>query len=159
MTERIFLEALNREFELLHKRSCELIEKVPDAKLYWQPLQEPFPYNSCGECILRSAGAVEQAFGGITTRLWDDPFEWTLPESLPTKQDILVYLEEVNQTRKKGFAFFKSDDDLKRQIPAPEKLKPIFTILLETISRAQHFQGRAFAIFQLLSNEKLRIFP
>lgn len=110
---------------------------------------------SCGEYVLRSAGAVEQSFGGITTRLWDDPFEWTLPEELSTTELINGYLAEVEQTRRKGFSLLKSDEDLRKEMPAPEKLKTIFQILLETIARAEHFQGRACAVFQMFSDEKL----
>jgi len=110
---------------------------------------------SCGEYVLRSAGAVEQTFGGIMTRLWDDPFEWTLPEELSTTSLMTEYLSEVEQKRLMGFRLFKSDEDLQREMPAPEKLKTIFGILLETVARAEHFQGRAFAVFQMLSDEKL----
>lgn len=110
---------------------------------------------SCGEYLLRSAAGVEQTFGGITVRLWDDPFEWTLPEALSTRDKIIEYLDEVETTRKKGFAYFTSDADLVRRIPAPERLTPIFELLLDTTSRAEHFQGRAFAIFQVFSSAKL----
>jgi hypothetical protein len=155
----MFVEIFDRQFLDLHKRSCELILKIPEEKLYWQPgkASSLFPMNSCGECILRSAGTVEQTFGGITTRLWDDPFEWTLPEALSTKEKILQYLEEVEQTRQRGFALFTSDEDLKKQIPAPVTLKPLFQILLETLARAEHFQGRAFAISQLLLDRKQKL--
>lgn len=151
------IETLENQFLKLHLRSCEFVKLVPDEKLYWQVREKDalFPVNSCGEFILRSAAAVEQTFGGITTRLWDDPFEWTLPEQLSTNELILNYLAEVEETRQKGFAFFNSDDDLRREIPAPERLKSIFQILLETIARAEHFQGRAFAVFQTFSDEKL----
>ena len=98
---------------------------------------------------------VEKTFGGITTRLWDDPFEWTLPEKLADKLSIIQYLDEVEATRLGGFTFFNSDEDLKRQMPAPEKLRVIFEILLETLAQAEHYQGRAFALFQMLSDEKL----
>ena len=153
----IFLEAFDRQFQKIHQTSCTLVEKIPVEKLYWQPRASEalFPVNSCGEYILRSAAAVEQTFGGITTRLWDDPFEWTLPEALSTGELILNYLAETEETRKKGFAFFRSDEDLRREIPAPERLKSIFQILLETTARAEHFQGRAFAVFQIFSDEKL----
>lgn len=151
------IETLENQFLKLHLRSCEFVKLVPAEKLYWQFREKEalFPVNSCGEFILRSAAAVEQTFGGITTRLWDDPFEWTLPEALSTNELILNYLREVEETRRKGFAFFKSDDDLRREIPAPERLKTIFNILLETIARAEHFQGRAFAVFQTFSDAKL----
>ena len=151
-----FIETFDEQFLKLHRRSCELIEKMPVEKLYWQPREKDalFPVNSCGELILRAAAAVEQTFGGITTRLWDDPFEWTLPEALSTNELILNYLAEVEATRQNGFAFFKSDEDLRREIPAPEKLKSLFQVLLETLARAEHFQGRAFAVFQMFSDAK-----
>jgi hypothetical protein len=151
------IETFNGQFLTLHRRSCEFIGKIPDERLFWKPreLNRTFAMFSCGEYILRSAGAVEQTFGGITTRLWDDPFEWTLPEELSTARRISEYLGEVEETRRKGFALFVSDDDLSREMPAPEQLKSIFAILLETIARAEHFQGRAFSIFQMFSDEKL----
>jgi hypothetical protein len=154
---KLYLDAFDSQFQKLHQDSSQLVEKIPVEKLYWQPREREalFPVNSCGEYILRSAAAVEQTFGGITTRLWDDPFEWTLPEALSTNELILNYLRETEETRRKGFAFFRSDEDLRREIPAPERLKSIFRILLETVARAEHFQGRAFAVFQTFSDEKL----
>ncbi|MEP6900385.1 MAG: hypothetical protein ABJA66_01470 [Actinomycetota bacterium] len=151
------IETIEIQFLKIHTRSVEFIKLVPAAKLYWQPRRNDtlFPVNSCGEYILRAAAAIEQTFGGIMTRLWDDPFEWTLPEQLSTNELILEYLLEVEETRKKGFKFFASDEDLGREIPAPEKFKSIFEILLETIARAAHYQGRAFAVFQMFSDEKL----
>ena len=98
---------------------------------------------------------VEKTFGGITTRLWDDPFEWTLPEKLSQRNDIIQYLDDVEQTRIRGFAFIAADTALLTQIPAPETLLPLNTILLETLVSASHYQGRAFAVFQMLSDEKL----
>jgi hypothetical protein len=151
------IETLDAQFLRIHRRAVDFVVLVPPEKLYWQPREREalFPVNSCGEYILRSAAAVEQTFGGIMTRLWDDPFEWTLPEALSTNELIINYLAEVEETRLKGFAFFTTDDDLRREMPAPERLKPIFQILLETIARAEHFQGRAFAVFKTFSDEKL----
>ncbi|HSK71913.1 MAG TPA: hypothetical protein VK892_09480 [Pyrinomonadaceae bacterium] len=154
---RNFIEIFDRRFQKLHLRSFELIKLIPNEKLFWQPREKAalFPVNSCGEYILRSAGAVEQTFGGITTKLWDDPFEWTLPEALSTNEKILEYLDEVEEVRKKGFALFQTDEDLRRELPAPEKLKSLFEILLETLAKAENFQGRAVAVFRLFSDEKL----
>lgn len=151
-----FLEILDRQFSALHTRSRELVERIPHEKLYWQPHEKEalFPVNSCGEYILRSAGKIEQTFGGITVKLWDDPFEWTLPEQLSTNQLILEYLEETEATRKRGFSFFKSDEDLKKQLPAPVKFKSIFEILIETLVAAENYQGRAIGIFRLFSDKK-----
>lgn len=153
---KTFIEIFDRQFLKLHQRSFEIIQKTPPEKLYWQPRQTDalFPASSVGELILRSAGAVEQTFGGITTRLWDDPFEWTLPETLSTNAFVLQYLEEAERTRQKGFALFKTDDDLTREIPAPVKLKTLFEILLETILKAENFQGRAESVYRLFSDKK-----
>ena len=151
------LATFDRQFTLIDSRSRALLSKLTESTLYTRPHEtrlEMSPF-SCGEYILRSAAMVEKTFGGITTRLWDDPFEWTLPEKLSTLQLVTAYLDEVEVTRVKGFEFFTSDDDLKRQIPAPERLRSIFEILLETLSLAGHFQGRAFALFQVLSDESL----
>jgi hypothetical protein len=154
---KIFIDSFDRRFLQIHSRSCELVQIIPDEKLYWHPRETDalFPVNSCGEYILRSAGVIEQTFGGLTVKLWDDPFEWTLPEQLSSGSLILEYLREVEETRGKGFALFSRDEDLRRELPAPEKLKTIFTLLLETIARAEHFQGRAFAVFKMFSDEKL----
>ncbi len=151
------IEIFDQEFSVVNSRSGELLKLIPDDKLFWRPreLNKTYRMFSCGEYILRSAGAVEQTFGGIMTRLWDDPFEWTLAEELSTTVLMAQYLAEVEETRRKGFSLFASDEDLRREMPAPEKLKTIFEILLETVARAGHFQGRAFAIFQMFSDEKL----
>ena len=152
-----FIEKFNANFNEINRRSVELISLTPDEKLFWKPrdLGQTMTMFSVGEYVLRSAGKVEQTFGGITTRLWDDPFEWTLPEKLSTVELITEYLAEVETTRSNGFALFKSDEDLRREIPAPVKMKTIFEVLLETVARAEHFQGRAFAVFQVFSDEKL----
>jgi hypothetical protein len=153
---KTLIEIFENQFEKLHERTKKFVQEIPDEKLFLKPreLENSFAMFSCGEYILRSAAAIEQTFGGITTRLWDDPFEWTLPEELSTVEKMLEYLAEVDETRRKGFAFFTSDEDLRRELPAPDQLKPIAEILLETIARAEHFQGRAFAVRQMLSADK-----
>lgn len=151
------LATFDNSFRRLDARSRELLSSLIKAQLFEKPRNIPnsMAMFSVGEYILRSAAMVEKTFGGITARLWDDPFEWTLPEKLADKAGITQYLDEVEVTRAKGFAFFASDDDLKRQMPAPEKLRSVFEILLETLAIGEHFQGRAFAVFQMLSDEKL----
>lgn len=152
------ISALDEQFERLHARSRALIEAVPVEKLYWQPRQSPgaFPVYSCGEHILRSAGAVEQTFGGLTVNLWDDPFEWTLPESLSTPARIIEYLNEVEATRRRGFALFRSDEELVKEISVPSgEMQPLGALLFETLERAAHHQGRAFATFRLFSDARL----
>lgn len=147
----------DRRFADLHRRSISLMASVSPDHLFRRPrsLASTMTMFSSGEFVLRSAAAVEQTCGGITTRLWDDPFEWTLPEKLSTPALVSEYLTEVEVTRQKAFLFFRTDEDLMKSIPAPEQLKSIFMLLLETLSRAEHYQGRAFAIFQMYSDEKL----
>lgn len=151
------IKSFDCAFHSLHQRSSELISRTPDELLFHKPgkLEQSMAMFSCGEYILRSAAAVEQTFGGITTRLWDDPFEWTLPEELASAERVKQYLTEVETTRVQGMKFFRSDSELLQQIPAPETLRSIFDILLGTITRAEHYQGRAFAVFQMVSDEKL----
>ncbi|MDQ3087146.1 MAG: hypothetical protein M3Q78_00940 [Acidobacteriota bacterium] len=154
---KTLIESFDRRFYALHRRSIELVKLIPSEKLFWQPreIEKSFAPFSVGEYILRSAAQVEQTFGGLTTRLWDDPFEWTLAEELSSTDKILEYLAEVEATRRNGFELFQSDEDLKKELPAPVEIKPIFDILLETLCRAEHLQGRAFAVFQMFSDEKL----
>lgn len=149
---------LNEQFARLHARSQALIEVVPEDKLYWQPRKSSgaFPIYSCGEHLLRSAAAVEQTFGGITTNLWDDPFEWTLPETLSTPKRVAEYLNEVEATRQRGFALLASDDDLMKEIAAPSgQMQSLCQLLIETLARAAHHQGRAYATFRLFSDTRL----
>ena len=108
-----------------------------------------------GEYLLRSAATIEQTFGGITMRLWDDPFEWTLPEKLSSTVLIADYFTEVEKTLNIGVAFLANDEVLRREIPAPTTIKSIGQVLIEALSRAEHYQGRAFGVFQALSDEKL----
>ncbi|HYY99717.1 MAG TPA: hypothetical protein VE642_14040 [Pyrinomonadaceae bacterium] len=156
------VRGLDEEFARLHGRSMRLVRAVPFEKLYWQPPRteaaraRAFPVYSCGEHVLRSAAAVEQTFGGITVNLWDDPFEWTLPEALPAPSDVARYLEEAEATRLRAFQLFKSDEDLAREIAAPSgEMRTLFALAAEALARASHHQGRAYATFRLFSDERL----
>jgi len=154
---REMLDIIDSQFRSVHERTKEIIALVPDEFLYTQPreLDRTYAIFSCGEYVIRSAAAVEQCFGGLTTRLWDDPFEWTLREALATKELIAGYLDEVEATRTSAMAFFTSDEDLLKTLPAPEKIVPVLELLLNTLRRAEHYQGRAAAIIQFFSDEKL----
>jgi hypothetical protein len=168
---------LEAQFAALHARSVALVQATPREQLYWQPRasfadsahrkietldspNESLPILSCGENVLRSAGIVEQTFGGITSNLWDDPFEWTLPESLPTPESVINYLNETEATRRRGFALLQSDADLAKEIlvPAEDKLgrmQTLAALIIETLARAAHYQGRAYNVFRLFSRAAL----
>lgn len=152
------VSALDEQFARLHARSLALVGVVPPEKLYWQPRASSgvFPVYSCGEHLLRSAASVEQTFGGITANLWDDPFEWTLPETLTSPARVAEYLSEVESTRLRGFALFRGDADLFKEIAAPSgEMVTLLALLLDTLTRASHHQGRAFATFRIFSDTRL----
>lgn len=154
---RLLTDSLKARFEDIHATSVMLLEIVTDETLYQKPVmtENPFIIGSVGEYLLRSSAVIEQTFNGITTRLWDDPFEWTLPERLSSVGAVRAYIDEADQAAERGFRFITDDEDLKRSIPAPTELKTLFNIILETIYRAAHFQGRAFSLFQVVSETKL----
>lgn len=146
------LATFTSSLEAIDTRSREMLRRIEPSRLYERPSgsERLYAVASVGECLLRSAAAVEQTFLGITRRLWDDPFEWTLPEKLATPELVTEYLDEVAATTANGLAFIASDKELTKQMPSPETLRPIFDILLDTISRAEHYQGRAAAILDIL---------
>src|SRR5687767_509376 len=98
------LQSFDRRFVRLHERSLHLVALTPHDRLFLKPreLARSLAMFSVGEYVLRSAGAVEQTSGGISTRLWDDPFEWTLPESLASVDGVKHYLGEVELTRQQA---------------------------------------------------------
>lgn len=153
------VRSLDAEFRQLHERSVAFVRIVPVDKLYWQPRATGAglsPAYSCGEYLLRSAASVEQTFGGITVNLWDDPFEWTLPESLPTASHVENYLSEVEETRLRAFNLFRGDADILKEIATPSgEPRTLLSLVLETLVRAAHFQGRAFATFRIFSQTHL----
>jgi hypothetical protein len=154
---RRLISCLDEEFARLHGRNTALVELIPAEKLYWQPRTSsgPHPVYSCGEHILRSAATVEQTFGGINANLWDDPFEWTLPETLRTPERVREYLIEVEETRRSAFERFSDDADLVKEIAVPSgEREALGALLFQTLARAAHHEGRAFAVFRLFSDAR-----
>lgn len=151
---RTLIELLDLRFSDVDDRQRDLLCRTVEEKLFWSPVAktDALLTFSVGGAVLRSAAIVEQAFLGITRRLWDDPFEWTLPEKLSSIEAIIEYLDEVAAMRRQGLAFLRSDDDLIKQLPAPEQLKPIFQVLVECLMKAENYLGRAEAADKLMSN-------
>ena len=152
---RTMVESLAEQFAQMHSRSCKLIETTPAELLYRDLMgrNNNTSSQSVGEFVLRSAAAVEQTFGGIAANLWDDPFEWTLPEVLSTPERVIEYLAEVEQTRKHAFGSFTGDADLLKKIATPSgEVRLLIDLLLETIVRAAGYQGRAMVIRASLFN-------
>ncbi len=123
----------------------EIVRSVDPALLYQRAND-----LSLGEQILRSAAVIEQTFGGLTANLWDDPFEWTLPETLSTSESIVEYLSEVDSARERTFSSIDGDQALSRLIAVPSgEPKTLIELLLETLMRASEYRGRAVSQIKL----------
>ena len=105
------------------------------------------------ELLLRSAAVIEQTCGGLTANLWDDPFEWTLPETLSSPERILEYLSEVDLARQRVFNSIRDDSALTKYISAPTGEQLLVNLLLETLVKAGDYRGRAVASVKLFSGE------
>ena len=141
MANRDVVNHLDGEFAALVHSLKDLVRSVPQDLLYRTP-----PPVSIGENILRSAAVIEQTCGGLTANLWDDPFEWTLPETLSTTELIVQYLSEVDAARRLAFDSIREDDALSKFISVPSsEPKVLFGLLLETLLIAADYRGRAHA--------------
>lgn len=146
---RIIVELLEQQFDRLIESLRRLVASTPSDLLY-KKTSAP----SVGENIVRSAGAIEQTFGGLTANLWDDPFEWTLPETLSTGARVLEYLSEVESLKKRTFVSFVDDAMLLKSIsmPSGESCR-LLGVLLSTMLRVSDYRGRAALSLNLLSGE------
>ena len=152
MTNRVLVNALDREFLRLHQQLLLLVESIPQAQLYSQTSRD-LEWSCVGEALLRSAAVVEQTCGGFMSNLWDDPFEWTLAETLRSTDRVKEYLNEVEHTRQQTFARFTSDGDLLKDIAVPSgELRPVVSVLVETLVRAAKHQGQVAAAAKSLSD-------
>ena len=140
----------DQQFAQVYSVWRELIQELTPESIYRRPNEMDSSILSCGEYVVKSARVVEQTFGGITANLWDDPFEWTLPETLTTREKLLAYFDEVEATRQRGFALFKSDEDLLKEIVGPKGETQLLSVLLDTLVRARHHQLHAREAFDRL---------
>jgi hypothetical protein len=144
---REIVNHLERQFGSLIDSLKELVSSVPSGLLYLTP-----PADSIGESILRSAATVEQTCGGLTANLWDDPFEWTLPETLSNADRIIEYLAEVEVALKRAFNAIVDDSALLKLVSVPSgEPVPLVSLLLETLVTAADHRGRAVATLKTLT--------
>src|ERR1043165_8022611 len=108
-TDREIVQLLDREFGSLIDSLKDLASSVPATLLYRNP-----PAVSIGENILRSAAAIEQTCGGLTSNLWDAPFAWTLAETLSNGTLIVNNLSEGDRLRDRAFNSITDDSALTR---------------------------------------------
>jgi hypothetical protein len=136
VAKREIVNHLDRQFASLINSLKELVRSVSPDLLYPTP-----PAVSIGENILRSAAAVEQTCGGLTANLWDDPFEWTLPETLSNADLIVEYLSEVDAARQRAFSSIVDDSALSKYISAPSgEPRLLISLLVETLARANDYR-------------------
>ena len=124
---RKIVESLDQQFAVLINSLKDLAGSVPP------------------DLLLRSAAVIEQMCGGLTANLWDDPFEWTLPETLSNTDRIIEYLSEVDLARQRAFNSIRDDSVLTRYIAAPTGEQELVNLLLETLVKASDYRGRAVA--------------
>ena len=134
-TEREIVQQIDQAFANLIASLKDLASSVPP------------------DLLLRSAAVVEQMCGGLTANLWDDPFEWTLPETLSSTDRIIEYLSEVDLARQRAFNSIRDDSALTKYISAPAGEQLLVNLLLETLVKACDYRGRALASSKLLSGE------
>jgi hypothetical protein len=137
------IEKIDLQFADLNRARLKLAREAGDQRIYETADVERLWPVSVGLNLIRSAAVVEQTINGITVRLWDDPFEWTLPERLPSVADLIAYFEEVEMARVKGFQFLKDDADLEHSIPAPVELKTLDHVLSGTLTASQTYLSEA----------------
>jgi len=150
---RQIIKSFDEQFQKIHQRSRELIAGTSPDNLYRRRESKAATTTplSGGEYVLRSAAVVEQTFGGLSTNLWDDPFEWTLPETLFSPAKVVEYLDEVEATRNLGFELFKGDDELLKDIVGPAGNVQLAHLMLDTLVRAAHYLGAAEATFERIA--------
>ena len=146
---RELVDHLEREFTRLIENLKQLVNSVTSDLLYRRP-----PSITIGENLLRSAAVLEQTFGGLTANLWDDPFEWTLPETLSTAELINEYLSEVDAARERAFRSIAGDRELTKYISGPSgEPQQLFAVLVETLVKASDYHGRVVATLKMLFGE------
>ena len=126
-TDREIVQRLDREF-------ANLIDSLKDLAAS----------ASLNPHLLRSAAIIEQMCGGLSANLWDDPFEWTLPETLSSADRRIEYLSEVDLARQRAFNAIADDGALTRYISVPSgEPRLLISLLLETLVKASDYRGRA----------------
>jgi hypothetical protein len=124
------------------------IVRAVDSELLYRRVADV----SFGEMILRSAAVIEQTLGGLTSNLWDDPFEWTLPETLSTSDRVIDHLSEIDALRLTFFRSIADDEALSKYVSVPSgEPKRLIALLMETLVRASDYRGRAVATLKILS--------
>ncbi len=150
-------EDFRREFEVIHSNLEEVLEMVPQERVYWKPFEhETFlKVFSIGELIIHIAQIQEYLFNGLSANYWDHPHEWSTREALPDALKIAQYLKEVAETRRKVFEWLK-DEDLDKIVHLPDRTPhTIGSLLLKALTHMSHHRGQVYAYVHLFSSARL----
>ena len=141
---------LEHESEELLSALKAFVRAVPEEMIYRPPSDRAGA--TVGETVVKSAAVLEQTFGGLTSNLWDDPFEWTLPETLASRALIIRYLDEVDVARRRAFAFLVDDSALTKSVSVPADGQiSVLELLERTLARAASYQNEAAKMLKNLS--------
>lgn len=124
-------------FRALRELWNDILEKIEFSR------EQPEGGPRALDVLIRSAARVEQTFGGINSQLWDDPFEWTLPEVMTSRERVREYFEEVDSARRSAISRIQKDDELGREIWTPAGSKTLAALLLSTLQDASALAGAA----------------
>jgi len=128
---------------VVKKADREIVQQIDQAFASLIVTLKDLARSVPSENLVRSAAAIEQMCGGLTSNLWDDPFEWTLPETLSNADRVVEYLSEVDLARARAFDAM-DDAALTKYVSVPSgESKMLISLLLETLVRASEFRGRA----------------
>ena len=131
---------------MANKTDREIVQHIDEAFAELIVTLKDLARSVPPENLVRSAAAIEQMCGGLTANLWDDPFEWTLPETLSNVERVVEYLDEVDLARQRAFSSM-DDSALRKLISVPSgEPQLLITVLLETLVKAADYRGRAFLL-------------
>ena len=131
---------------MVKKTDREIVEQIDQAFAELIVSLKDLARSVPPETLVRSAAVIEQMCGGLTANLWDDPFEWTLPEALSNADRVVEYLDEVDVARQRTFDSI-DDASLSKYIALPSgESRPLVSVLLKTLVKASEYRGRAMLL-------------
>ena len=131
---------------MVKKTEREIVEQIDQAFAELIVSLKDLARSVPAENLVRSAAVIEQMCGGLTANLWDDPFEWTLPETLSNSDRVVEYLAEVDLARQRTFDSI-DDAALSKYIAVPSgESRQLISVLLGTLVKASEYRGRAMLL-------------
>ena len=131
---------------MVKKTGREIVEQIDQAFADLIVSLKDLARSVPPENLVRSAAVIEQMCGGLTASLWDDPFEWTLPETLSNSARVIEYLDEVDRARQRTFDSI-DDAALSKYIAVPSgESRQLISVLLATLVKASEYRGRAMLL-------------